>query len=66
MCRNIRTLAHLDPSATEDQIIASAEQYVRKISGLKKLPKTRPEIYDRAVADITSITRALISDLEQA
>ena len=36
MCRNIRTLHNFEPSATDDEIRASALQYVRKISGMQK------------------------------
>ena len=33
MCRNIRTLFNFEPPATEDEIRASALQFVRKLSG---------------------------------
>jgi hypothetical protein len=33
MCRNIRTLFNFEPPATEDEIQASALQFVRKLSG---------------------------------
>ena len=33
MCRNIKTLFNFEPPATEDEIQASALQFVRKLSG---------------------------------
>ncbi len=36
MCRNIKTLANFDPPATNDEIQASALQFVRKLSGTTK------------------------------
>jgi hypothetical protein len=33
MCRNIKTLFNFEPPATEDEIRASALQFVRKLSG---------------------------------
>jgi hypothetical protein len=52
MCRNIRTLYNFDPPATEDEIQAAAEQYVRKISGFSK-PSRANEAVD-AVAEISA------------
>ena len=43
MCRNIRTLYNFEPPATDDEVRASALQYVRKISGF-----TRPSKADKA------------------
>ena len=36
MCRNIRTLFNFEPPATEEEIRASALQFVRKLSGFNK------------------------------
>ena len=36
MCRNIKTLFNFEPPATEDEIQASALQFVRKLSGFNK------------------------------
>lgn len=64
MCRNIRTLANQDPPATDEDIQASVEQFVRKLSGRRKAPKGREDIFEDAVADITSVTRRMIRQLE--
>jgi len=41
MCRNIRTLFNFEPPATEEEIRASALQFVRKLSGFTR-PSKRP------------------------
>jgi len=64
MCRNIRTLYNFDPPATEQEIEASALQYVRKISGFTKPSQANEEAFNRAVADVTAISVRLLSELE--
>ena len=39
MCRNIKTLHNFEPPATDDEIRASALQFVRKLSGFAALPR---------------------------
>ena len=63
MCRNIRTLHNFEPPATEDEIHASALQYVRKISGSTKPSKANAEAFDRAVAEVVDTTTRLLDDL---
>jgi hypothetical protein len=60
MCRNIKTLANFEPPATDDEVRASALQFVRKISGTTKPSKANEEIFNRAVHDVTHIARHLI------
>lgn len=60
MCRNIKLLFHFEPPATEDEIRASALQYVRKLSGLQKPSAANRQAFDRAVDEITSITTRLL------
>lgn len=62
MCRNIKTLYNFEPPATDDEISASALQYVRKVSGMSKPSKANAEAFDRAVAQITAITRRLLRE----
>jgi hypothetical protein len=64
MCRNIRTLYNFDPPATEQEIEASALQYVRKISGFTKPSQANEEAFNRAVAEVTAISARLLSELE--
>ena len=63
MCRNIRTLHNFEPPATEDEIHASALQYVRKISGSTKPSKANAEAFDRAVTEVVDVTTRLLNDL---
>ena len=66
MCRNIRTLHNFQPPATEEEIRASALQYVRKISGYNKPSQANTEAFDRAVEDVAQITARLLGQLETA
>ena len=63
MCRNIRTLHNFEPPATEDEIRASALQYVRKVSGFTKPSRANAEAFDRAVDEVTAVTTRLLSEL---
>jgi hypothetical protein len=63
MCRNIRTLHNFEPPATEDEIQASALQYVRKISGSTKPSKANEAAFERAVEEVTVATRRLLGAL---
>src|SRR2546421_9221259 len=64
MCRNIKTLHHFEPPATEEEVRASALQYVRKLSGLKSFSKKNKEACEHAVEHITEITMQLFRQLE--
>ncbi len=61
MCRNIRTLYNFEPPATEDEIRASALQYVRKVSGFNKPSQANAEAFERAVDEITAATDRLLA-----
>jgi hypothetical protein len=63
MCRNIRVLHNFEPPATEDEIQASALQYVRKISGTNKPSAANAEAFEVAVAAVTDATRTLLDSL---
>jgi hypothetical protein len=63
MCRNIRTLHNYEPPATEDEIRAAAEQYVRKVSGSTKPSKANEAAFARAVDEVTDITTRLLVSL---
>ena len=64
MCRNIRTLFNFEPPATEDEIRASAIQFVRKLSGFTHPSKANEEAFDCAVEEVTFAARKLIFSLE--
>jgi hypothetical protein len=63
MCRNIKTLANFEPPATEDEIRASALQFVRKLSGSARPSKANEAVFNQAVADVTEAAQRLISSL---
>ena len=63
MCRNIRILYNFSPPTTDDEVQAAAEQFVRKVSGMTKPSKANEEAFDKAVADVTDVTRRLLSAL---
>ena len=64
MCRNIKTLANFEPPATDDEIRASALQFVRKLSGSTKPSRANEETFNRAVHEVTEAARRLVSSLE--
>jgi hypothetical protein len=64
MCRNIKTLANFAPPATDDEIRASALQFVRKLSGTSKPSKVNEEAFDRAVEEVTDAATRLIRSLK--
>jgi hypothetical protein len=63
MCRNIRTLFNFEPPATDEEIQASALQYVRKVSGFPKPSKENEDAFDLAVEKVSEATRILIQSL---
>ena len=63
MCRNIKPLFNYDPPANDEEIRASALQFVRKVSGYNKPSKANEAAFDRAVEEVTRVTRALIDAL---
>lgn len=63
MCRNIRTLANFEPPATEEEIRASALQFVRKLSGTTRPSRANQAAFDAAVEEVTASARRLIGSL---
>lgn len=63
MCRNIKTLHNFEPPATEDEIHASALQFVRKLSGFNKPSQANQEVFERAVAEVSDAARRLLTSL---
>jgi hypothetical protein len=66
MCRNIRTLFNFEPPATEDEIRASALQFVRKLSGFTHPSRVNEAAFNRAVDDVADVARRLLASLETA
>jgi hypothetical protein len=63
MCRNIKTLANFAPPATDEEIRASALQFVRKLSGANRPSRTNELVFDRAVDEVTAAAQRLIHSL---
>ena len=63
MCRNIRTLHNFKPPATEEEIRASAIQFVRKLSGFSKPSKANEPAFNHAVEQVTNIATELLDSL---
>lgn len=66
MCRNIRTLFNFEPKATDDEVRASALQFVRKISGLNGPSKANEAVFAHAVESVTRAARDLLDSLVAA
>ncbi len=64
MCRNIKVLANFAPPATDDEIRASALQFVRKLSGTTRPSRLNEESFNRAVEEVFASARRLIDSLE--
>jgi hypothetical protein len=63
MCRNIKTLHNFAPPATDDEIRASALQFVRKLSGFTKPSKANEPAFNKAVDQVTEAARELLGSL---
>ena len=63
MCRNIKTLANFEPPATDDEIRASALQFVRKLSGVNRPSRANEAAFNCAVDEVTDAARRLVHSL---
>lgn len=63
MCRNIKTLHNFSPPATDEEIRASALQFVRKLSGFTRPSKANEPAFDRAVDQVAQVARELLDSL---
>jgi hypothetical protein len=66
MCRNIKTLHNFSPPATDEEIRASALQFVRKLSGFTRPSKANQVAFDRAVDRIADAAQELLDSLVSA
>jgi hypothetical protein len=64
MCRNIKTLFNFEPPATEDEIRASALQFVRKLSGFSRPSQANEAVFNQAVDEVADAARRLLASLE--
>ncbi len=63
MCRNIKNLFNFEPPATEEEVRASALQFVRKVSGFNSPSRANQAAFEQAVDNVASAARALIESL---
>jgi len=66
MCRNIRPLFNYEPRATQEEVRASALQYVRKVSGYTKPSQANLAAFEAAVDEVAAVTERLLSRLVTA
>jgi hypothetical protein len=66
MCRNIRTLFNFEPPASEEEIRASALQFVRKLSGFNAPSQANEAAFERAVEEVSDAARQLLMSLQTA
>lgn len=63
MCRSIKTLFNFDPPATDEEVLAAARQFVRKLSGFHEPSHANEAAFDRAVEEISAAARRLLDSL---
>jgi hypothetical protein len=63
MCRNIKPLFNFEPPATDDEVRASALQFVRKVSGYTKPSRMNEDAFNVAVDEVTAAAQKLIASL---
>jgi hypothetical protein len=63
MCRNIRPLYNFEPRASDEEVRASALQFVRKTSGFQKPSQANQEVFNRAIEEITAATNRMLDEL---
>jgi hypothetical protein len=63
MCRNIKPLFNFEPPATDDEVRAAATQFVRKISGFTKPSKANEAAFEKAILEVTAVSRSLLDAL---
>jgi hypothetical protein len=63
MCRNIKTLHNFEPPATDEEIRASALQFVRKLAGFARPSKANEIAFDHAVEQVSRAANELLGSL---
>lgn len=63
MCRNIKQLYNFEPHATNDEVVAAATQFVRKISGFQKPSAANEAAFNKAIQEIAHASHHLLEDL---
>ena len=63
MCRSIKTLANMEPPASDEEIRAAALQFVRKLSGAHHPSRANEPAFDQAVEEVTAVASRLLRSL---
>ena len=63
MCRNIKTLANFEPPATDEEVRASALQFVRKLSGATRPSRANETAFNQAVEEVAAAANRLVHAL---
>ena len=63
MCRSIKTLAHFEPPASDEEVRAAALQFVRKLSGTNRPSRANEPAFDQAVEEVTAAASRLLCAL---
>ena len=63
MCRNIKQLYNFEPHATNEEVLAAATQFVRKISGFQKPSAANEAVFNKAIQEIAHASHHLLEDL---
>ena len=63
MCRNIKVLANFEPPATDEEIRASALQFVRKLSGTTRPSRANEAVFQQAVEEVADAAQRLLASL---
>jgi hypothetical protein len=63
MCRNIKTLSNFEPPATDEEIRASALQFVRKLSGTTRPSNANEAVFNAAIDKVEAVARELLDSL---
>jgi hypothetical protein len=66
MCRNIKTLFNFEPPATDEEVRASAAQFVRKLSGFTHPSRANEAAFERAVDEVSAVAHRLLESLATA
>ena len=66
MCRSIKTLAFFEPPATEEEIHASALQFVRKLSGSARPSRANEAAFNLAVEQVSAAAHLLLDSLQSS
>ena len=63
MCRSIKTLRNVERIASDTEVREAALQFVRKISGYRHPSQANTAAFEKAVDDISDVSRQLLGSL---